>query len=82
MSYLKTEEVKMKSVVKVGGSAPKDGPKPVEFAEIDKQGRIPYGKTAEAPYSDKRMEYGKPVGSKLTARGMGAAVKGGDYIGC
>ena len=36
----------MKTVVKVNGSAPKDGPKPVEYAQIDKQGRIPYGKTA------------------------------------
>lgn len=64
------------------GSAPKNAPKPVEYAQIDDQGRIPYGKTAEAPYSDKRMEYGKGPGSKLTARGMGAAKKGGDYIGC
>ena len=49
----------MKGKVKVNGSAPKDGPKPVEYAQIDKQGRIPYGKTADAPYSDKRMEAGK-----------------------
>ena len=72
----------MKGKVKVNGSAPKDGPKPVEYAQIDKQGRIPYGKTADAPYSDKRMEDGKGPGSKLTARGMGAAKRGGSYIGC
>lgn len=72
----------MKTVVKVNGSAPKDGPKPVEYAQIDKQGRIPYGKTADAPYSDMRMEDGKAPSSKLTARGMGAAKRGGSYIGC
>jgi len=68
--------------VKVNGSAPKAPPKPVEYAQIDKQGRIPYGKTAAAPYSDKRIEEGKGPGSKLTARGMGAAKRGGNYIGC
>ncbi len=72
----------MKGKVKVNGSAPKAPPKPVEYAQIDKQGRIPYGKTAAAPYSDKRIEEGKGSGSKLTARGMGAAKRGGSYIGC
>jgi hypothetical protein len=72
----------MKGKVKVNGSAPKAPPKPVEYAQIDKQGRIPYGKTAAAPYSDKRIEEGKGPGSKLTARGMGAAKRGGNYIGC
>ncbi len=72
----------MKGKVKVNGSAPKAPPKPVEYAQIDKQGRIPYGKTAAAPYSDKRIEEGKGPGSKLTARGMGAAKRGGSYIGC
>jgi hypothetical protein len=35
--------------VKVNGSAPKDPPKAVEYADIKGQGRVPYGKTAPAP---------------------------------
>ena len=59
--------------VKVDGSKPRNGPKAVEFAQIDKQGRVPYGKTADVkiPGALKKMK----------ARGMGAAVKGGDYMG-
>tara|TARA_R100001126_G_scaffold73669_1_gene43165 strand:+ start:1662 stop:1859 length:198 start_codon:yes stop_codon:yes gene_type:complete len=59
--------------VKVDGSKPGNGPKAVEFAQIDKQGRVPYGKTADVkiPGALKKMK----------ARGMGAAVKGGDYMG-
>ncbi|MGB1875790.1 MAG: hypothetical protein ACPHGY_02535 [Rhodospirillaceae bacterium] len=72
----------MKGKVKHMGSAPKDAPKPVKYAQIDKQGRIPYGKTAPAPMSAKRVKYDAGHGPKLTARGMGAAKKGGDYIGC
>jgi len=53
---------------------PTKAPKAVEYAEIKGQGRIPYGKTANVKI---------PTGmSKGTARGMGAAVKGGSYIAC
>tara|TARA_R100000541_G_scaffold2220_2_gene8503 strand:- start:214 stop:405 length:192 start_codon:yes stop_codon:yes gene_type:complete len=60
--------------VKVNGSAPGPTPKAVPYAQIDKQGRIPYGKTADVkvPTSMKRG----------TARGMGAAIKGGGYLEC
>ena len=59
--------------VKVDGSKPGNGPKAVEFAQIDKQGRVPYGEPADVkiPGALKKMK----------ARGMGAAVKGGDYMG-
>ena len=33
--------------VKFRGSAPGPAPKAVPYAQIDKQGRIPYGKTAD-----------------------------------
>ena len=33
--------------VKFNGNKPGNGPKAVEFAQIDKQGRVPYGKTAD-----------------------------------
>ena len=39
----------MKSKVKYTGSAPSNSPKAVEYADIKDQGRIPYGKTADAP---------------------------------
>tara|TARA_R110000782_G_C14460096_1_gene373342 strand:- start:266 stop:487 length:222 start_codon:yes stop_codon:yes gene_type:complete len=53
---------------------PTKAPKAVEYADIKGQGRIPYGKTASVKI---------PTGmSKGTARGMGAAVKGGSYIAC
>ena len=57
--------------VKFQGSAPGPAPKAVPYAQIDKQGRIPYGKSADVkvPMSLKRG----------TVRGMGAATKGGGY---
>jgi len=60
--------------VKVNGAPAGSSPKAVPYAQIDKQGRIPYGKTAEAkiPMSLKRG----------TVRGMGAATKGGGYWEC
>jgi hypothetical protein len=60
--------------VKVNGAPPGPAPKAVPYAQIDKQGRIPYGKTADVkvPTSMKRG----------TARGMGAAIKGGGYLEC
>jgi len=65
----------MKGRVKVNGSAEKDAPKPVDFAEIKGQGKIPYGKTAPAP-----MAGDKP--KKMKMRGTGAAIKGTDFMGC
>jgi len=68
--------------IKVNGSAPKDGPKAVPYAQIDKQGRIPYGKTAEVKVSTSASgTFAAPI-KKETARGMGAAKRGGSYIGC
>ena len=63
----------MSRTVKVNGKAPKTPPKPVKYAEIKDQGRIPLGKTADVKIPEK-------VGV-LTARGMGAAKKGGGYLG-
>lgn len=50
----------------------KKEPKVSTSAVIDKQGSIPYGKTAPAPTK-------VPGG---VARGMGAAKRGGNYKGC
>ena len=60
--------------VRVNGAPAGPSPKAVPYAQIDKQGRIPYGKTAEAkiPMSLKRG----------ISRGMGAATKGGGYWEC
>ena len=60
--------------VKVNGAPAGPTPKAVPYADIKDQGRIPYGKTAEAkiPMSLKRG----------TSRGMGAATKGGGYWEC
>jgi len=82
--YLKDlKEVKMKGKVKVNGSAPKNPPKPVEYAQIDKQGRIPYGKTANVSVPKSVVDYnGASPTKRETARGMGAAKRGGSYIGC
>jgi len=62
------------SAVKIVINTPKDAPKAQAYAEIDGQGRIPYGEAKEVSV---------PTGmGKMTARGMGAAKKGGSYIGC
>lgn len=60
--------------VRVNGAPAGPSPKAVPYAQIDKQGRIPYGKTAEfkIPTTMKRG----------TVRGMGAAIKGGGYWEC
>jgi hypothetical protein len=60
--------------VKVNGAPAGPSAKAVPYAQIDKQGRIPYGKTADVkiPMSLKRG----------TVRGMGAATKGGGYSEC
>ena len=62
------------SRVKIVTNIPETPKKAVEFAQIDDQGRIPYGKTAEVKVPTTMK--------KMTVRGMGAAVKGGSYIGC
>ena len=58
--------------VRVNGATAASTPKAVTYAEIKNQGRIPYGKTANVKVPTKT--------SRLTARGMGAAIKGGSYI--
>jgi len=64
----------MKSVVKIVTNKPGATQKATEYAQIDKQGRIPYGKTADVKV---------PMSmSRATARGMGAAIKGGGYNSC
>ena len=73
----------MKGKVKVNGSAPKAPPKPGQYAQIDKQGRIPYGETANVSVPKSVIDYsGASPTRKETARGMGAAKRGGSYIGC
>tara|TARA_R100001463_G_scaffold16244_2_gene42194 strand:- start:1101 stop:1298 length:198 start_codon:yes stop_codon:yes gene_type:complete len=64
----------MKSVVKIVTNKPGAASKAAEYAQIDNQGRIPYGKTADVKVPTSM--------SRQTARGMGAAVKGGGYNGC
>ncbi|MAO21044.1 MAG: hypothetical protein CMJ25_09865 [Phycisphaerae bacterium] len=65
----------MKSKVKYTGSAPKNSPKAVEYADIKDQGRIPYGKTADAPMAGDTVK-------RMTMRGAGAAIKGTKFNGC
>ena len=64
----------MKSVVKIVTNKPGAAQKATEYAQIDNQGRIPYGKTADVKVPTSM--------SRMTVRGMGAAVKGGGYNGC
>jgi hypothetical protein len=65
----------MKGKVKYMGSAPKDAPKAVDYADIKGQGRVPYGKTAPAPVAGDKM-------TKVKTRGTGAAIKGTMHMGC
>jgi hypothetical protein len=65
----------MKGKVKYMGSAPKDAPKAVDYADIKGQGRVPYGKTAPAPMAVDKM-------TKVKTRGTGAAIKGTMHMGC
>jgi len=68
--------------VKVNGAPAGPSAKAVPYAQIDKQGRIPYGKTADVkiPVTN---SYEPHSGMKRgTARGMGAATKGGGYWEC
>jgi len=62
------------AAVKIVTNKPGAAPKAVEYADIKGQGRIPYGKSqgVKVPTSMK----------KATARGMGAAKRGGSYLSC
>ncbi len=64
----------MKSAVKIVTNKPGAAQKADTFADIKGQGRIPYGETADVKVPTSM--------SRMTARGMGAAVKGGGYNGC
>lgn len=61
--------------VKCSGAAPKNPPKPVAYAEIDGQGRIPYGKTAPAPMAGDSPK-------QMKTRGTGKARRGTMHKGC
>ena len=63
----------MARTVKIVTNTPTNPPAAVPYAEIAGQGRIPYG-TAKEVTVPKFLK-------KMTARGMGAAVKGGGYMG-
>ena len=60
--------------VRVNGGPAGPAPKAVPYADIKDQGRIPYGKTAPV-----KQDHSYP---RLTARGMGAAKRGGKYTAC
>jgi hypothetical protein len=62
------------AAVKIVTNKPGAAPKAVEYADIQGQGRIPYGKSQDVkvPTSMK----------KATVRGMGAAKRGGSYLSC
>lgn len=64
----------MKGRVKTQGSTPKNPPKAVPYADIKDQGRIPYGKTTDAPMASGKLH-------KVKVRGAGAAIKGTSYMG-
>tara|TARA_Y100000114_G_scaffold151606_1_gene168606 strand:- start:253 stop:459 length:207 start_codon:yes stop_codon:yes gene_type:complete len=59
--------------VKIVTNTPGPAPKATMSAEIQGQGSIPYGEAKEVKIPTKM--------SKMTARGMGAAIKGGNYNG-
>jgi hypothetical protein len=61
--------------VKIGTNKPGPAPKAVEYADIKGQGRIPYGKTADAPMAGNEPR-------KMTMRGAGAARQGKSFMGC
>ena len=61
--------------VKVNGSAPKDPPKAVEYADIAGQGRVPYGKTAVPPMAGNKMR-------KMKMRVAGSEILVTIYMGC
>jgi len=68
--------------VKVNGAPAGPSAKAVPYAQIDKQGRIPYGKTADVKmYATNSYEPHSGM-KRGTVRGMGAATKGGGYWEC
>ena len=66
--------------IKINGSAPSKPPKPVGYADIKGQGRIPYGKTAPAPCAGGLTDFANTP-RKMKIRGTGAAIRGLDYMG-
>lgn len=66
--------------VKVNGSAPKNPPKAVGYADIKGQGRVPYGKTAPAPVAGGLTDFDNTP-RKMKTRGTGAATKGLYFMG-
>tara|TARA_R110000803_G_scaffold54903_2_gene111760 strand:+ start:774 stop:992 length:219 start_codon:yes stop_codon:yes gene_type:complete len=69
--------------VKVNGAPAGPTAKAVSYAQIDKQGRIPYGKTAEVKVPKAVVDYsGAMTMRRGVARGMGAAKRGGGYSEC
>jgi len=63
----------MARTVKIVTNTPTNSPAAVPYADIKGQGRIPYGTAKDVAVPEKMK--------KMTARGMGAAVKGGGYMG-
>ena len=61
--------------VKIVTNTPGAAPKAVNYAEIKGQGKIPYAGAGELPEAPMDVPGG-------TARGMGAAKRGGSYKGC
>jgi|TARA_R110000824_G_scaffold217590_2_gene404050 hypothetical protein len=66
--------------IKVNGSAPKNPPKAVGYADIKGQGRVPYGKTAPAPVAGGLTDFDNTP-RKMKTRGTGAATKGLYFMG-
>ena len=62
------------AAVKIVTNKPGAAPKAVEYADIKGQGRIPYGKSQDVKVTTSMK--------KATARGMGAAKRGGSYLSC
>mgnify|MGYP003651153714 CR=1 FL=1 len=60
--------------VKWKGEKPSETPQASMYADIEGQGKVPYGKTSEAPVAscDK---------TRMKVRGAGAAVRGVSYWG-
>lgn len=65
----------MKGAVKIVTNTPGAAPKASDYADIQGQGRVPYGKSAPAPMAGDSMK-------KMTMRGTGAARSGKSFMGC
>lgn len=64
----------MKGAVKIVTNKPGPAQKAVDYADIKGQGRVPYGKTADAPVAGNTPR-------KMSRRGNGIALKGKDFMG-